>query len=1057
MATPISTPAYRFFRLDFRLPSIHMRGSHHPFRLPLDVKFELPTFAVADAELLAQEYYGLRASARSLPSERDQNFLLADDSGKQFVLKLANADEQESVLDMQNKAMERLASGVPSLLLPRLCRTTQGEMMVQVENGDGSKHFLRLLTYVPGKLLAKVSPHAPELLRSLGSALGAITKGLVDFHHPSADRELKWDARRAGWIREYLKFVAPSERRRLVEHFLDDFEENVAPRIAALRTSVVYNDANDYNVIVGEGDAWMRRVIGVIDFGDMLRTTTVSDLAVGAAYAMLGKPAPLAAAEHVVAGYHHACPLEEAELEILFSLICTRLSVSVTNSAYQRVAAPANEYLTISEAPAWALLERLEAIHSEFAHFSFRHACDLEPNPRTPTIVRWLKKNSASFGKLVEPDPKSTRHVVFDLSANSPEVGLLEGWQDAQTTTERLFARLKSAGAQIGVGRYNEPRCLYTSRGFQLEGIDGPEWRTIHVGIDLFAKPSSPVLAPLDGVVHSFRNNNLPLDYGPTIILQHTAGDRAHPFFTLYGHLSEDSLDGLREGMPVKRGAQIARIGSFPTNGGWPPHLHFQIITAMLGQKGNFPGVALARERELWLSINPDPNLIVGIPDLHEKTRTAMKPEQILVLRSQLIGKSLSISYRRPLEAVRGSMQYLYDESGRPFLDCINNVAHVGHCHPRVVRAGQEQMAVLNTNTRYLHENLVRFAQQLTAKFPEPLRVCFFVCSGSEANELALRLARAHSRRKDILVLDAAYHGNTSSLIEISPYKFDGPGGAGAPPHVHKVPLPDDYRGEYKRGDAQAGAKYAQQACDAIERAAKDGRKIGAFIAESLPGCGGQIVLPPNFLREVYRHVRAAGGVCIADEVQTGFGRVGSHFWGFETQDIVPDIVTMGKPIGNGHPLAAVVTTAEIAASFANGMEYFNTFGGNPVSCAIGMAVLDVIDDEQLQAHARDVGTHLLNGLDALKTKHPVIGDVRGLGLFLGVEFVRDHETLAPAGEQAAYVVNRMRECGILLSTDGPFHNVIKIKPPLPFSRADADLLIATMDRILAEDCPSGS
>jgi 4-aminobutyrate aminotransferase-like enzyme/Ser/Thr protein kinase RdoA (MazF antagonist) len=1025
--------------------------------LPVDIKFELPTFALADAERLALEYYGLHAVARPLPSERDQNFLLTDDSGKQFVMKLANAGELESVLDMQNQAMQRLTAAGSSVLLPRVCPTTRGDFMVKIENRHGAKHFLRLLTYVPGKLLANVSPHTPELLRSLGTTLGTITKELLDFEHVSADRELKWDARHAGWIREYLKFVAPLERRRRVESFLDGFEKDVAPKLAALRTSVIYNDANDYNVIVGEGDPWTRRVIGVIDFGDMLRTATVSDVAVAVAYTMLGKPAPLAAAAHLVAGYHSTFPLEESELEVLFSLICARLFVSVTNSAYQRAAAPANEYLTISEAPAWELLERLAAIHPDFAHFSFRHACGLEPNPLTPAIVRWLENNSASFRALVEPDPKSARHLVFDLSVDSTEVGLLDEWQDPGKATERLFARLKSAGAQIGIGRYNEPRCLYSAPGFQVEGIDGPEWRTIHIGLDVFAEPGSPVSAPLDGIVHSFRNNDLALDYGPTIVLQHSAGDAALPFFTLYGHLSEDSLDGLREGTPVKRGAQIARVGNFPANGGWPPHLHFQIITAMLGRTGDFPGVAPAREREIWRSISPDPNLIAGIPDLREKTPTEMNPEQILALRSQLLSKSLSVSYRRPLEIVRGSMQYLYDASGRPFLDCVNNVAHVGHCHPRVVRAGQEQMAVLNTNTRYLHGHLVRYAERLTAKLPQPLRVCFFVCSGSEANELALRLARAHTKRKDILVLDAAYHGNTSSLIEISPYKFDGPGGAGAAPHVHKVSLPDDYRGEYKRGDPQAGAKYARQVSEAMERLPREGRQVGAFIAESLPSCGGQIVLPPNYLREVYRYVRAAGGVCIADEVQTGFGRVGTHFWGFETQGVVPDIVTMGKPIGNGHPLAAVVTTPEIAASFANGMEYFNTFGGNPVSCAIGMAVLDVIEEEGLQARARDVGTHLINGLHALQEKHPVIGDVRGLGLFLGAEFVRDRQTLEPAAEEAGYIVNRMSECGILLSTDGPFHNVIKIKPPLAFSRADADLLIATMDRVLNEDFFSDS
>ena len=1020
--------------------------------MPLEVKFELPTFTVADAERLAREYYELRGCACPLPSERDQNFLLTDECGRRFVLKLANGSEPESVLDMQNQAMERVATAVPSLELPHLCPTSQGARMAQVAKGDGSTHFLRLVTYVEGELLAKVSPHTPELLRSLGRTLGEITKALADFHHPSADRELKWDAKRAGWIRPYLKFIAPSERRRLVEHFLDDFQQNAAPKLAGLRTSVIYNDANDYNVIVGEGDAWTRRVVGAIDFGDMLRTTTVSDLAVGAAYAMLGKPAPLAAAAHVAAGYHGAFPLTESELEVLFSLIGMRLSVSVTNSAYQRAAAPANEYLTISEAPAWELLERLAAIHPDFAHFSFRQACHLEPNPRTPAIVGWLAKNSASFGKLIEPDPRSASHVVFDLSVQSSEIGLLDGWQDPQKATERLLAMLKTAGAPVGIGRYNEPRCLYTSPQFRVEGNDGPEWRTIHLGLDLFAEPGSPVFAPLDGVVHSLGNNNVPLDYGPTIILEHLAGADALPFFTLYGHLSPDSLEGLREGACIQGGARIARIGNFPANGGWPPHLHFQIITAMLDHRGNFPGVALAREREVWLSISPNPNSIAGIPDLHGQAATELKPERILALRSQLLGKSLSLSYRRPLEIVRGSMLYLYDESGQPFLDCVNNVAHVGHCHTRVVRAGQQQMAVLNTNTRYLHEHLVRYAERLTAKFPEPLRTCFFVCSGSEANELALRLARAHTKRKDIVVLDAAYHGNTSSLIEISPYKFDGPGGAGAPPHVHKVPLPDDYRGEYKRDDPQAGARYAQQVFEAIEKAARAGRRMGAFIAESLPSCGGQIVLPPNYLREVYRHVRAAGGVSIADEVLTGFGRVGTHFWGFETQGVVPDIVTMGKPMGNGHPLAAVVTTSEIAASFANGMEYFNTFGGNPVSCAIGMAVLDVIEDERLEAHAHEVGTYLKEGLHALKKKHSLVGDVRGLGLFLGVELVRDRQSLAPAAEEAAYLVNRMRESGILLSTDGPLHNVIKIKPPLVFNRADADLLLATMDRVLGED-----
>jgi 4-aminobutyrate aminotransferase-like enzyme len=366
-------------------------------------------------------------------------------------------------------------------------------------------------------------------------------------------------------------------------------------------------------------------------------------------------------------------------------------------------------------------------------------------------------------------------------------------------------------------------------------------------------------------------------------------------------------------------------------------------------------------------------------------------------------------------------------------------------------------MAVLTTNTRYLHEHLVRYAERLTSTLPQPLRVCYFVNSGSEANELALRLARAHTGERDVVVLEAGYHGNTSTLVEVSPYKFDGPGGAGAPPWVHKVPMPDTYRGPFRRDDELAGMKYAQAVRDAVGRVRQGGRRPSAFLCESILSCGGQIVLPPGYLAEAYRHVRAAGGVCIADEVQVGFGRVGSHMWAFETQGVVPDVVTMGKPIGNGHPIGAVVTTPEIAASFTNGMEYFNTFGGNPVSCAIGLEVLDVMAREGLQVRAGAVGSHLLARLAEVGARHSIIGDVRGLGLFAGVELVIDSARPMPATRHAGYVANRMRDRGVLLSTDGPDNNVLKIKPPLCFTEADADRLADTLDGVLRESAVTAS
>jgi len=396
-------------------------------------------------------------------------------------------------------------------------------------------------------------------------------------------------------------------------------------------------------------------------------------------------------------------------------------------------------------------------------------------------------------------------------------------------------------------------------------------------------------------------------------------------------------------------------------------------------------------------------------------------------------------------------MQYLYDDTGRAYLDVYNNVPLVGHSHPRVVRAAQEQLALLNTNTRYLHDNVNRYAERLTQKLPEPLRVCFFVNSGSEANELALRLARAHTRREDVIVLEQAYHGHTNTLIDISPYKFNGPGGCGKKSWVHVAPLADDYRGLYRREDKEAGRKYAGHVEEILQRAHAESRRIAAYIAETLPSVGGQIVFPPGYLQEVYKHVRAAGAVCIADEVQVGFGRLGTHFWGFETQGAVPDIVVLGKPIGNAFPLAAVVTTKDIASSFANGMEFFSTFGGNPVACAVGLAVLDVLEEEKLQENALRVGTHLMRGLQKLQQRHALIGDVRGSGLFLGVDLVVDRNTREAAPLQASYVVNRLRERGILTGTDGPFHNVIKLRPPLVFAEKDADLFVKTLDAILQE------
>jgi 4-aminobutyrate aminotransferase-like enzyme/Ser/Thr protein kinase RdoA (MazF antagonist) len=996
---------------------------------------------------LARDLFGFEADARALPGEYDDNFHLIAADGSQRVLKVMHPARERSLVDLQCAALQHIAARAPHLTLPRVCRGVHGDSIAAVPVA-GIDRLVWMLTYVPGRPLAEARPHTAELFGRLGRLLGEMDRALLDFSHPAADRpDLKWDLARAGWIRDAAGTISDRPRRALVERVLDLYESEVGPARPRLRRSVIYGDANDYNVIVG--DPFLRpRDVSVIDFGDMHRGLIVSEPAIAATYALLGKPDPLGAAAELVRGYHAALPLDETEIALLHSLIAARLAVSVTNSAWMKTKTeqPADPYVTISEAPAWEALERWLELHPRLAHYRFRDACGLSPVPRADRVVEWLG-TQAGAPLLPGIDLRTAPSIVLDLGVGSRLLGADPAAAETAALTRTIFEAAERAGAAVAVGRYDEPRLLYSSALFGGE-VPIDERRTVHLGIDLFVPAGTTIQAPLDGIVHVRADNPAPLDYGPLVILRHASAE-GEGFFTLYGHLSRDTLAGLAPGQRVGRGQPFARVGTPAENGGWPPHVHFQVILDLLERDAGFPGVAYASERTLWTGLSPDPNLLLGIPAGRFPPREA-DGDAALAARRERIGPSVRPSYRRPVKIVRGFMQYLYDETGRAFLDVYNNVPLVGHSHPRVVRAVQDQIGLLNTNTRYLHDRIAAYAEHLTRRLPDPLRVCFFVNSGSEANELALRLARTRTGREDVIVLEHSYHGHTSTLVDVSPYKFAGPGGRGRKPWVHVAPLPDGYRGRYRRSDPEAGRRYGTEVGAITERLRAEGRGLSAFLAESMPSTAGQIVFPPGYLAEAYRHVRAAGGLCIADEVQTGFARLGTHFWGYETQGVVPDVVVLGKPIGNGFPLGAVVTTREIAGAFDNGMEFFSTFGGSPVACAAGLAVLDVLEQDELQSRALRVGEHLMRALRELRQRRPLIGDVRGSGLFLGVELVRDHETLEPATEEASYVVERLRERGVLCGTDGPLANVLKIRPPLIFSERDADLFVARLDEALS-------
>ncbi len=990
-----------------------------------------------DASSIASREFGIIADVTTLPSERDQNFLLtsAHDS-RRYILKLANPAESRSLLDAECAALRHLA---PLGLTPHLIPTTDGQD-IALHHGQ----FVRLITALPGRTLGIIPLQTNALRHDIGHALGRVDTAHATFDHPAYHRTFHWDlAHAAGVVHELLPLVKDASLAALIATFVAYHDEHVAPLLGDFRQSVIHSDANDYNILV---DAAQQTVTGIIDFGDMVYSHTVNNVAIAMAYVTLSADDPLAAAAAVVSGYHQTHPLTEPELSALFSLMCMRLCVSACMAAKQIAERPDDAYLGISQGPIGTTLPILAAIHPRLAHYTFRDACGLPPVPHAPAVVSFLHRNAATFAPLLGVDLRTTPVAPLDFSAGSALISSMPAENAPAELDRRVQRTLAEHGATIGAGGYDEARLIYHWPNEPTRS----EPRTIHIGLDLSLAAGSPLYAPLDGVIHGFEDADNYHDYGPLIVLSHQTDD-AEPvtFHTFYGHLTRESLTGLVIGAPILKGQLFAHIGSAPTNGNWWAHIHVQLITDMLDVACNVDGAVRASQRRVWKSIFPDPNLIFGIPASSLPQREPKS--EIAASRATHIGANLGVSYRaNPLNIVRGHMQYLYDNNAHRFIDGYNNVAHVGHCHSRVVRAVSEQLAVLNTNTRYLQQQLTLYAEELTALLPDPLRVAFFTASGSEANELALRLARAHTGARDLIVMESAYHGHTTTLIDISPYKHDGPGGQGPPDWVHTSPIPDVYR---MRGNAEApaGQWFAAQVGEVIDRIAAQGRRFSGYIAETCPSVGGQIMLPDGFLRDVYARVRAAGGLCIADEVQTGFGRLGTHFWAFEAHDVIPDIVVLGKPIANGYPMGAVITTRAIAESFNNGMEFFSTFGGSTAACVAASATLHVLQDEQLQANALTVGNRLLSGLRPLLTQHEIVGDVRGSGLFLGVELVRNRDTLEPAPDEATFVVNRMRERGVLVGTDGPFHNVIKIRGPMPLTLSDADRLIETLQQSLAE------
>lgn len=988
---------------------------------------EIHIHSVEEVRDLFGQHYNLSAWATRLPGERDQNFHMMCENGDQYIFKIYAPETDPDWLDAQDRVLEHIANagGFP---VPELLLAMSGAGTTAIKDGDGNQRFLRALNWIEGTVWAKARATHDLDFAQIGTLLGRLDASMKDFDHPAAHRTFLWDIAQTPQHRAFVELIKDDIVRAHVTDILDRFDTDIAEKLAKTPRQIIHNDANDYNLLVDE----TRTINGLIDFGDFIATHRICNLAVALAYAMMDQADPLARAIEIITAYHRVNPLGEDEVAILYDLVACRLAQSACMAAQQYAKEPDNEYLLISQAGVTDLLAKMAKLNPAIAHYRFRDACGWEPCPGSRKVVNWLTAHADQIGSVIPQSLDASNLHIVDLNGVSlDQNGKL---RPANVVTDAIFKAMDDVNAEVGIGKYLENRKVY--QGPFFETATKGEWRSLHLGIDLFVPDQTPLYAPLDGVVVVSNDNARDFDYGPIIILEHKTPDGL-TFFTKYGHLSRTSLPICPVGKNVQKGDLIGYVGPYPENGNWAPHLHFQIMVDLVGMGADICGVAAPSEANVWSSICPNPNLMLGMAlDCQDIVERA--PAKITAERTRHLGPNLSVSYKKPLKMVRGEGQYLYTDTGEKYLDMVNNVCHIGHSHPRVVAAAAKQATELNTNTRYLHDNIVNYANELVATFPDPLSVCFFVNSGSEANDLALRLAQAYSGRREMLIVDHAYHGNLTSLIDLSPYKFNRKGGKGCPDHVKICPMPDGFRGPIRSNDPECGKKYADLAIEQLRAFEAEGHPPAAFIAESVLGCGGQIVLPDGYLKHVYEAVRASGGLCIADEVQVGFGRVGRHMWGFELQGVVPDIVTLGKPIGNGHPLGAVITTREVANAFYTGMEYFNTFGGNPVSCAIGREVLHVIRDERLQANARIVGDYMMEQLRLMVPKFDLIGEVRGVGLFIGIELIEDHQTLAPATAKAGQVINLMKDRKILLSTDGPLDNVIKIKPPITFDMEDA-------------------
>ena len=953
-----------------------------------------PQVTEAQAQEILATHYGLRARATSLGSNQDKNFVVAGPEDEIVgVLKIANPAFNATEIEAQDLAAELIAEAEPTLRMAVPLPNLAGQKCTAISGLVDGTAYVRLLRFLPGGTLLDSGYLSPTAVAGLGEIAGRVSRALEGFRHPGLDRVLQWDLRYgAAVVAELISYVADPVSRR-GGYGSHRGLGRIAPVVDELPRQAVHLDVTDANVVVGRRADGSAYPDGVIDFGDLSDSWAVSELAITVS-SVLGHPGsePISILPAVRA-FHANRPLTAAEADVLWPMVVLRTAVLIASGAQQASLDPDNPYLANQSGGEWRMFEQATSVPIDVMTAAIRADLGLAvvTGPIEVTVP------------LVDADPAAV--VTLDLAATSDVYDFAfenDGSLNADIEDELARTAVQS-GARLVVTQYGQAR-LSRTRKLSQQSPD-----VVATVISVWAASATPLVAPWDGEID-----------GSTL--------RGAEYELTLSGVDLAASGSVRAGEPLAdapAGAWV-EVGVRPVGAPEaPPLTRFELA----------PG---------WLALTRDPRPLLGLPAVEVRDAG-----DLLSRRDASFAPVQEFYYAKPPQIERGRRHYLMSTAGRTYLDMVNNVTVLGHAHPRVAETAARQLRKLNTNSRFNYAAVVEFSERLAALLPDPLDTVFLVNSGSEASDLAIRLATAATGRRDVVAVREAYHGWTYGTDAVSTSTADNPNAlATRPDWVHTVESPNSFRGKYRGAEA---VRYAGEAVEQIERMVADGRPPAAFICESVYGNAGGMALPDGYLQQVYAAVRAAGGLAISDEVQVGYGRLGEWFWGFMQQNAVPDIISIAKSTGNGYPLGAVITSRAVADGFRSQGYFFSSTGGSPLSCAIGMTVLDVLRDEGLQNNAARVGAHLKARLQALQEKHAIIGTVHGIGLYLGVEMIRNPETLEPATEETSAICDRMLELGVIIQPTGDHQNILKTKPPLCIDIEGADFYVDALDRVLTE------